>query len=176
MLRIQDDDLDACGLLYKRYKKMLFSYFYNNTRDANSSEDLVQITFEKVIKYRKKFAASGTFKSWIFSIARNAFFDSYRKKSRFMTDRIGEFEHSLVDDQKTEEANLMQKEEVALLHDAIKRLSPEKREILSLIKLEEMKYKEVAARFGVKESTLKVRVFRIMKELKDHLIDLESRS
>ena len=174
MSRIQNDDLDACGLLYKRYRKMLFSYFYNNTRDSISSEDLVQITFEKVLKYRNKFSATGSFRSWIFSIARNAFFDAYKKRSRFMTDQLDEVEYRIVDDQKTRETEFIDDENVAMLHDAIRRLSPEKREILSLIKLEGMKYKEVAARFGVKESTLKVKVFRIMKELKDHLIALES--
>ena len=91
-----------------------------------------------------------------------------------MTDQLDEVEYRIVDDQKTRETEFIDDENVAMLHDAIRRLSPEKREILSLIKLEGMKYKEVAARFGVKESTLKVKVFRIMKELKDHLIALES--
>jgi len=75
MLKIQADQLDACGLIYQRYKNELFGYFYNCSRKVAISEDMVQATFEKFIKYRKNYQGKGTVKSWLFSIARNIYID-----------------------------------------------------------------------------------------------------
>lgn len=52
MSAIQNGDIRACGELYNRYKKILYAYFYNNTKSITKSQDLVQITFEKLLKYQ----------------------------------------------------------------------------------------------------------------------------
>ncbi|MBK8502977.1 MAG: sigma-70 family RNA polymerase sigma factor [Saprospiraceae bacterium] len=56
------------------------------------------------------------------------------------------------------------------LHQAIAQLTEDKIEVLMLVKIGEMKYKEVADLLGVNESTIKVKVFRAIKELREIMV------
>ena len=80
MVKVQEGDLDKLGLLYQRYKKILFGYFYRQTCLAAISEDLVQNVFFRILKYRKQFRNEGKFTSWMYSIAHNVFIDHVRKQ------------------------------------------------------------------------------------------------
>ena len=164
---MQDEHLDAGTLLYERYKRPLLAFFINCTGDANRSEDLVQLTFEKMVKYRSNYRGQGSFKSWLFSIARNVLKDFYRRSGK---QRIQSLENvDQVDESSTAVEILIENDQKRLLRKAMAKLSAEKRETLALIKLDGMKYREVAELYQMKESTLKVNVFRTMKELKGHL-------
>ena len=68
MQKVQSGDLDKLGLLYQRYKKILFAYFYRQTCIAATSEDLVQNVFHRILIYRKQFRNEGKFSSWMYSI------------------------------------------------------------------------------------------------------------
>jgi RNA polymerase sigma-70 factor (ECF subfamily) len=171
--KLQSGVYDAAGELYNRYKQSIFAFFVNYTNNRSRSEDLVQLTFERVIKYSSNYQGKGSFRSWLYSIARNVLVDEYRKKHKNLTRPIDELVENS-SDKVTVENDLISNERAALLHEAINKLDPEKRELLSMIKLNEMKYREVAELYNMNESTVKVRIFRIMNELKNSLSSLNS--
>ncbi len=172
MQKVQKGNLDASTLLYQRYKMPLLAFFINCTSDRAHAEDLVQVTFEKMLKYRSNFHNRGAFKSWLFSIARNALKDFYRHSENRKTAPIEDV--NPVDKSPNAEEILIGEDRQRMLSMALDRLSNEKRELLALIKLRGMKYREVAELYNIKESTLKVNVFRSMKELKNHLENIIS--
>ena len=47
MIKGKDGDLDKLGLLFERYKKPLYGFFYGMNKDSELSEDLVQNVFFK---------------------------------------------------------------------------------------------------------------------------------
>ena len=51
MLKAQQGELDAIGVLYQRYSKKLFNFFIKLTANRDSSADLMQNVFLRVIKY-----------------------------------------------------------------------------------------------------------------------------
>lgn len=57
-------------------------------------------------------------------------------------------------------------QESSLLHHALLQLPEEKREVLVLSRLQELKYEEVAQILGCEVGTVKVRVHRALQELK----------
>jgi len=79
MLKVKEGDLDKLGLLFERYKKPLFGFFYGMTRDSELSEDLIQNVFFRILKYRYLFRGEGDFKTWMFHIARNVSHDHFKK-------------------------------------------------------------------------------------------------
>ncbi|HET8865553.1 MAG TPA: RNA polymerase sigma factor [Gracilimonas sp.] len=166
MMKVKKGDLDKLGLLFERYNRPLFSFFYRMCKDSDTSEDLVQSVFERMLKYRESYTGSGTFTTWMFSIARNAHIDHYRKvKRRAIPVEIDEERLEVEED---ETAIIDQKEQKkSLLEMALERLDEEKREIVILSRYEGLKYKEIADILNTTEGAIKVKMFRAMKELKD---------
>jgi len=79
MLSCRDGDEGAFEILYRRYEKPIFSLIYRMVMSATDAEDLCQETFFKVIRAKKKYQASGKFKTWLFRIALNLCHDRLRR-------------------------------------------------------------------------------------------------
>jgi len=92
MIRVKHGDLDKLAVLYERYSRALFGFFFKVTLDSQTSEDLVQTVFFKIIKYRDRYRAEeGSFVNWMFRIAHNANIDHYLSLDRRRNEvRIGE--------------------------------------------------------------------------------------
>lgn len=169
MLRVKAGELDHLGLLYERYKRPIFGFFYHQSTDKMLSEDLVQTVFIRVMKYRSSFKEGSQFKSWLFQIARNVNYDHYRKKEGYGEELKAE--HAQMTD--NEDAYTYQEEKLTTLEKALSLLDKEKREILTLSKLKSLKYKEIGELYDCTESAIKVKVFRAMKALKKQYEALE---
>jgi RNA polymerase sigma-70 factor (ECF subfamily) len=179
MLKVKEDDLDKLGLLFERYKKPLFGFFYNLNRNQELSEDLVQNTFLRILKYRHLFrvpsaarGGEGDFRTWMFHIARNVSHDHYRKDKLKARDNVEDWQDQLVHHE-NRSSELEQQDEQTLLAVAMERLPADKREILLLSKYQEKKYKEIGEVLGCSEGAVKVKVFRALQELKTMYQQLE---
>ena len=174
MIKVKDGDLDKLGLLFERYKKPLFGFFYGLNKDAALSEDLVQNVFLRILKYRYLFRGEGDFRTWMFHIARNVNHDHFRKtkwKGREKEDlgrwqdRLGNHDNRLTEFQ--------QDEEMQLLSLALDKLADDKREIILLSKYQEKRYREIGTILGCTEAAVKVKVFRALQELREVYKNLE---
>ncbi len=172
MMKVKEGDLDKMSLLFERYKRPLYGFFYGLNKRQELSEDLVQNTFLRILKYRYLFrgepasrTGGGDFKAWMFHIARNVNNDHHRKNRIKATEelenwqeRIGHYENRSVE--------MEQIEEHQLLSMAMERLPEDKREVLLLSKFQEKKYSEIGEVLGCTEGAVKVKVFRALQELK----------
>jgi RNA polymerase sigma factor (sigma-70 family) len=165
MMKVKEGDLDKMSLLFERYKRPLYGFFYGLNKKQELSEDLVQNTFLRILKYRHLFRGEGDFKAWMFHIARNVNNDHHRKNRIKATEelenwqeRIGHYENRA--------SEMQQIEEHQLLSMAMERLPDDKREVLLLSKYQEKKYSEIGEVLGCTEGAVKVKVFRALQELK----------
>ncbi|WP_349355358.1 RNA polymerase sigma factor [Gracilimonas sp. BCB1] len=166
MMKVKNGDLDKLGLLFERYNRPLFSFFYRMCKEAELCEDLVQSVFERILKYRETYTGDGKFTTWMFSIARNAHIDHFRKQQREGIS-VEIDEERMEVDQEEAKAVINKKEKKELLEIALGRLDEDKREIIVLSRFEGLKYKEIADILDTTEGAIKVKMFRAMKELKD---------
>ena len=165
MLKVKDGDLDRLGLLFERYKKPLFGFFYGMNKDAELSEDLVQNVFFRILKYRYLFRGEGDFKTWMFHIARNVNHDHYRKNKLGKRESVEDWNEKLGHSD-IYTTHVQQDEELKMLSLAMDRLPEDKREILMLSKFQDKKYKEIGEIIGCSEGAVKVKVFRALQDLK----------
>ena len=165
MEKVRDGDLDRLSLLFERYKRPLYGFFYGMNRDQELSEDLVQNTFLRILKYRHLFRGEGDFKTWMFHIARNVSHDHFRKNKIKNKESLENWEERLGHDE-NRFTEIRQVEEKEMLSMAMERLSEEKREVLLLSKYQEKKYKEIGEILGCSEGAVKVKVFRALEELR----------
>ncbi len=169
MLKVKAGELDHLGLLYERYKRPLFGFFYHMNSDKMLAEDLVQVVFVRVIKYKHSFRGDGKFKTWIFHIARNVNTD-HHKKNKTPIDDIDEKHLDLAE----VETGIHEKEEqLTMMERALTMLDNDKKELLTLSKLKNMKYREIGELYDCTESAIKVKVFRAMHALKKQYEALE---
>ena len=166
MLRVKAGDLNRMGLLFERYHRELFGFLYHSSSDADTSEDMVQTVFYRMLKYRHTFTGEGAFSSWMYHLARNVLIDNAQQNKRVAqqydvadyADRIGG--GALADEV------LHKTEDVAMLRNALARLTPDHREVLVMSRYQELKYEEIARILNTTEGAVKVRVHRAMNELK----------
>ena len=164
-------DIDKAGLLYERYKRPLYAYFFKFTcGDCQASEDLVHTVFYRMIRYRTSFTGTGSFAKWLFRIAHNTGLDHSRKINRINNYWNEAFET----EQDISEIDTLEKnEQLTMLEQAICKLKPDERELLVLGKIECLKYKEVADIMNISESNVKIRMFRALRKLRDLYEKLE---
>lgn len=172
MIRVKDGDVDKLGLLFERYKKPLFGFFYGLNKDVELSEDLVQNVFVRILKYRYLFRGDGEFKTWMFHIARNVKNDHFRKMKWKGKESLDHWEDRL-SNHENRQTEYQQDEEMQLLSMALQRLPEEKREVILLSKFHEKKYREIGEILGCSEGAVKVKVFRALQELKEVYQKLE---
>jgi RNA polymerase sigma factor (sigma-70 family) len=173
MMKVREGDLDKLGLLFERYKKPLYGFFYGMNKEQELSEDLVQNTFYRIMKYRHLFRGDGDFKTWMFHIARNVSHDHFRK-NKLKADDVEKWQERIGHNE-NRSSEMQHDEEQHMLSMAMDRLPADKREIILLSKYQEKKYKEIGEMIGCSEGAVKVKVFRALQELKAVYQQLEKR-
>lgn len=174
MLAVKKGENHKLGLLYERYKTRLFGYFYQLTKNVSISEDLVQNVFVRVLKYKSSYTYESTFVTWVFKIARNVFNDNYKQQKRNLGKNIDEVSYK-IETIESAENNIELDESKKRLHWVLQQLPNDKREVLILSKLKELRYREVGEIIGCSEGTARTKVHRAMQELKAMYLSLEKK-
>ena len=171
MLQVKSGEIDKLGLLFERYKKPLFGYFFRTIHDKETSEDLVQNVFYRILKYRSKFAGTGKFTNWMYHIAHNVSIDHFRKNK--LNQNTEEITDSDLKYLKTKGENFSENDEKLQLSQALQLLNPQEREVLVLSKYQGLKYREIGEIIGCTEGAVKTKVFRAIVALKHIYLKLD---
>jgi RNA polymerase sigma-70 factor (ECF subfamily) len=166
MLAVRSGDLEKLGVLFERHHRKLFDFFAKLTGSRSAAEDLVQDVFFRILRYRNTFQNDSYFKAWMFHIARNARIDYFRKHP-LETAAPDESTWDIRSTTGLPGRELEQEQQRALLECALQKLPLEKREVLILSRYQDMKYEQIAELLDCEVSTVKVRVFRAIRELRD---------
>jgi RNA polymerase sigma-70 factor (ECF subfamily) len=172
MLAVRDGEITKLGILFDRHHSVLFDYLLRMTGNRTAAEDLVQEVFLRILKYRKTFQDNSRFTAWMFRIARNARMDHHRKRRIETT-----FPEEGVEIQNRSAfaiEELERQQESILLERAMLKLPEDKREVLVLSRYREMKYEDIAELLGCEVSTVKTRVHRALKELREIFLKFSS--
>lgn len=163
MTSVKNGDLQKMGILFDKHHKKLYNFFLRQTRDPQTSEDLVQDVFYRMLKYRHTYRGESAFTTWMFSVARSAFYTHFRKK-KLKTDDFKSTEN-IESKELNPEEKIQKDHQTHFLHQALAKLPPPKREVLLLSRFENMKYKDIAQVMGCKLGTIKARAHNALKDL-----------
>ena len=167
MIAVRAGEIRRLGDLFERYNGRLYAFFVRLTNQPSASEDLVQIVFYRILKYRHTYRDEGKFSAWIYHVARKVAADHFRKNASTPapTDPSDLVEHPDEAPQPSEQA--IEAENVTLLRTALAHLPVGHREVLVLSRLQHLEHKEVARLLDCSVGAVKVRVHRALKELRD---------
>ena len=129
------------------------------TGSVADGDDLVQDTVERALKNLHSWEPGTRLDNWMFRIAKNRFLDGRRavKRARLVTiDGIEERDCASVDGEAQAESRLMLKS----VNDALQKLPPEQRQVVALVLIDGMSYREAADILDVPIGTLTSRISR----------------
>ena len=156
------NDKNAFGSLVEKYQSSLRRYLICLTNDPCLSDDLAQEAFLKAYMGLGTFKGVAGFRCWLFRIAHNLWIDHLRSRK--------EFEREDVLNSHPSGMGNGSKSDVSLdLHDALGKLKPDERSVLTLFYLEGMSVKEIAKVISIPSGTVKSHLSRGRISLKKHL-------
>ena len=168
---------EAFKQLIERYTASLYN-FIARTTNQNDAPDIVQEIFIKVWKNLNRFdPIKASFKTWIFTVARNAATDFLRKKKSLLFSDIekeGEenedyFVENIPDEEILPDESMQKLQDREVLIKILKKLSLEENEILTLYYQEEMTFDSIGKVLNKSLNTVKSKHRRALIKLKKML-------
>lgn len=162
----------------------LYRYAYRLAQNERDAEDLVQDTLLRAYAKFEQFQTGTSPQAWLLVILRSIFINKYRKKKREGTQISIEDMASGVDRlQPVDYKNLPTTPEDFLfrdvldadLRDALVKLPQHYQEVVMLVDMEEMSYREVSEVLKIPQGTVMSRLHRARKTLQSQLQDLAVR-
>ncbi len=166
MLLSGQGDGSAFSLLVVRHWHRLHGWMFRLTHERQTAEDLTQETFLKAWKAAGSYRPGPGFRVWLFRIARNAWID-HSRRNRKLPDTAGA-ENLSAESLGPQEAAML-KERDAMLEQAVRELAVEYREPLLLRCTQSLTFAEIGQIMGVKEDTVRWRVYKARKLLLERL-------
>lgn len=171
-------NLSAFNTLVLAYQDSLYRWALSLVSDEAIADDITQVTFiaayEKLTSFR-----GGSFRSWLFTIARNRAIDELRRLKRRPTlsldtpsDEDERELHAVIPDRAPlpEEA-LLAAEQAEYIQSLLRRLPVEFQQVLRLVDIEELDYQETADILGLPLGTIKSRLARARLRMRDWLLE-----
>lgn len=170
----------AFGELYQRYARAIYNYVYYRTGNHHDAEDLTARTFQQALAHINSYQDRGLpFSAWLYRIAHNLVANWHRDQSRRAVISIEELgmaspqslaSEPLRDGMQPLEALAEDREQRDRLLAAIRRLPPERQQLLILKFVERLSNAEVAAIMGRTEGAVKSLYHRTLLALRDELM------
>jgi RNA polymerase sigma-70 factor (ECF subfamily) len=175
--RCVSGDAAAWQEIVQQYHRRIYNICYRFSGSPDDASDLAQEVFIKMYRTLSTFDTTrASFMTWVTTVTRNLLVDHFRKgKYDRITDSLDATPGSqedgitiadqLEDKSASPETKMRSQETQKLVHEALKRLSPELREAVILRDLQDMDYKDIAKVLNVPEGTVKSRINRGRTEL-----------
>lgn len=150
----QDEFADALGAMLPRLRR----FAYALSRHPADADDLAALAVERALRSRSQFTPGTRLDSWLFRITRNLWIDEARSRQRRAAweapPEAGElqgFDGAVEIERSAELAKVMR---------AMSELPDEQREVLALIMIEGLGYREAAELLGQPIGTVSSRLVR----------------
>ena len=170
-------DPRAFELLVRRHERKVFGLLLRMLGSREEAEDAAQETFLNLHRHGHRFRRESRFSTFVYRVAVNAALNRRRSlgRRRAQMERLG-VRQAAGDDLQTQprgpEDSALGGEIQNRVQREIQALSPTLRAPLVLYDIEGLAYGEIAEVLGVAEGTVKSRIHRARKALRDQLRDL----
>jgi RNA polymerase sigma-70 factor (ECF subfamily) len=160
----------AFGVLYEKYVRKIYSYIYCRTGNRYDAEDLTARTFHRALANIDRYESEGfPFSAWLYRIAHNLVANWLRDRSRHPVISLDQLSPTGRHDTSAIEDRAEVNEEQEALLEAIRRLHPDRQQLLILKLMEGMSNVEIGQVLGRSEGAIKSLYFRTLIALREDL-------
>lgn len=169
--KAKDGDQDAFGCLVRAYEKRVFALTRRLCADPSDAEEAAQDAFLAVWQGLPNFRGEASFSTWLYRLTANACADILRRRQR----RSGQDEP--LDQAETLPARgpgpqeaAERKELRSAIEAGLRQLPEDYRTALILREIQQLSYEEIAAATGAELGTVKSRISRGRRQLRNFLL------
>lgn len=166
-------DEEAFSEVVGRYEKFVYSAVFAELKNADDAFDVSQEVFIRLYNAAGGFRCDSTLKTWLYRMCKNCSYDYMRKyyKHKAVSLTYKDENEETTEDidivsEETPEGELLRKEKIRAVREAVLSLPEEQRDVIVLREFEDMQYSEIAELLGISEGTVKSRISRAREHLK----------
>ena len=158
---------DAIVEIVSEYGHGLVLFLYGITGNYYLSEEITENTFCKLIISKPKYKGESSFKTWLYTIARNMALRELKRQNRYI-DNSADESYELSDEVNIEHEYLKSEQKIEL-HQALKKINAEYSQTLYLIYFEGFSINETAVIMKKNKKQIENLIYRAKKALKTEL-------
>ena len=173
--KARQGDQEAFGALVALYEKKVYALTLRMCKNPDDAAEAAQEAFLAAWQGLKFFRGEASFSTWLYRLASNACVDLLRKEQR-RTAAAGpslndEETYMDVADSSPGPQELAERTELReQIEEGLRSLTPEHREVLILRELHQLSYEEIAQTLQLDSGTVKSRISRGRKSLRNFLL------
>jgi len=182
--KAKQGDMTAFEELILQHEKIVYNVALKMMNYSEDAKDISQEVFIKAYRSIANFDERSTFSTWIYRITVNTCIDEMRKRKgkqnlsldNEIEDEEGTWKQEIADDSRTPEESLIQKEEKNEILMALEMISEDYKTVFILRDIRGLSYEEIAEITGLALGTVKSRISRARKHLKNEIINIRERN
>lgn len=172
--RLQNDDRTAFNNLYWKHSHKIYLNALKLTKDRTAAEDVVQDVFIILWEKRLSIDPSKPVLNWIFIVSYHKSLDYLRKslKTALVSDDSRHSSHYPQADPPIED-HAIKEHQLHLIESAIQQLSPQRKKVFEICKIQGESYESAAHRLNISKHTVKEYLCAAMKNIKEYVSSYE---
>ena len=164
-------DQQAYSILVERYQNFVFTIVLRYIKSREDAEEVAQDIFIKAYRSLADFKGASKFSTWLYTVTTTTCITFLRKKKLEVHSLDNEKVFAVADniDGGMSANQIEQKSKVNMVNQAIKMLSPDDAQIITLFYKAEQSLEEIATILGKEPNAVKVQLHRARGRLKDKM-------
>jgi RNA polymerase sigma-70 factor, ECF subfamily len=168
LLQMSDGNISAYRFLFDHHFTDLCNFLLIYLHSKELSEEIALEIFTFIWEKRRTLQIKATFKSFLFSSAKNKAISLYRKEQKKMFTSI-DFGQSVLHDDSSSQQLMENNELREIINSAINKLPHKSRQIYQLAWEENLSHKEIAEQLGITPKTVENHVGIALRKLRESL-------
>jgi RNA polymerase sigma-70 factor (ECF subfamily) len=165
-LRLRNDDVSAFNTLYWEYHSAIYANAFKLIKDSIAAEDIVQEVFVALWEKRHTIDPRQNIAGWLFVVCHHKTVDQLKRKLRqALTEKIL---RAIIEDNKAFEDDITE-EQIGAVEKAVDQLSPQKRKVFELCKVQRRTYEKAAEELHISKYTVKEYLSEAILSIKKYI-------
>ena len=166
-LRLRNDDISAFNTLYWEYHAAVYANTLKLIKDPAIAEDIVQDVFVTLWGKRHSIDPEQDIAGWLFVVSHHKTVDQLKRK---LKQALAQKDLSIVTEDHSIVVNAALKEEqLNAIEEAMDHLSPQKRKVFELCKVQGRTYKKAAEELHISKYTVKEYLSEALVSIKKYV-------
>jgi RNA polymerase sigma-70 factor (ECF subfamily) len=154
--------------MFHSYKERVYSYVRAIVKSNDSAEEVTQEIMIKLWLCREMIDQVENLDAYIYVIARNKSLNHLRKAA-YDIRLLNELKSFIPDEYSNTEDRMDVKDYELLLKNAVNKLSPQRRQVYHLSRIDGLNHDEIAERLQLSKQTVKNHLVEALKSIRTHL-------